>query len=137
MGREQRFATILGLAFLGGALGLWAWSDPKEPTQGQRKASPVRATTVEAATTTRSVRFSGVTRAARRAERIMAPLLIDGASDGTLWMRRSESVKAYLVQHGISASRLSVQGFGESRPVATNETAEGRQQNRRVELNQK
>ncbi len=54
-----------------------------------------------------------------------------------LSMRRSESVKAYLVQHGISASRLSVQGFGESKPVATNETAEGRQQNRRVELNQK
>ncbi len=67
MGREQRFATILGLAFLGGALGLWAWPDPKEPTQGQRKAFPVRAATVEAATTTRSVRFSGVTRSARRA----------------------------------------------------------------------
>jgi multidrug efflux system membrane fusion protein len=66
MRREPRFATLLGLAFLGGALGLWAWPDPQEPAQDQRKASPVRAATVEAATTTRSVRFSGVTRAARR-----------------------------------------------------------------------
>jgi outer membrane protein OmpA-like peptidoglycan-associated protein len=54
-----------------------------------------------------------------------------------LSIRRAESVKTYLVQHGISASRLTVEGFGETKPVASNATAEGRQENRRVELKQK
>jgi len=49
--------------------------------------------------------------------------------------RRAKSVVLYLVQHGVSASRLHAQGFGESRPVATNATDDGRAQNRRVELN--
>ena len=48
--------------------------------------------------------------------------------------RRSRSVKDYLVKGGISASRIETVGYGESKPVATNETAEGRAQNRRVEL---
>ena len=45
-----------------------------------------------------------------------------------------ESVKSYLVTAGISSSRLSVEGFGESMPVASNTTAIGKAQNRRVEL---
>ncbi|HZK11611.1 MAG TPA: OmpA family protein [Atribacterota bacterium] len=46
----------------------------------------------------------------------------------------AESVKSYLVTAGISSSRLSVEGFGESMPVASNATAIGKAQNRRVEL---
>jgi OOP family OmpA-OmpF porin len=48
--------------------------------------------------------------------------------------RRSESVRRYLVEHGVDESRLSTAGYGESRPVASNETREGRALNRRVEL---
>ncbi|MBR4774569.1 MAG: OmpA family protein [Bacteroidales bacterium] len=48
--------------------------------------------------------------------------------------RRAKSVYDYFVAHGVKADRLSYIGYGESRPIATNETAEGRQQNRRVEL---
>jgi len=48
--------------------------------------------------------------------------------------RRAESVRSFLVEQGISAAAVAAAGFGESRPVATNGTAVGRQQNRRVEL---
>lgn len=49
--------------------------------------------------------------------------------------RRANAVLDYLSSHGIDAARLSAVGFGESNPVADNETADGRSQNRRVELN--
>lgn len=49
--------------------------------------------------------------------------------------RRAQSVVDYLSSHGVSATRLHPRGFGESRPVASNDTEEGRAQNRRVELN--
>jgi outer membrane protein OmpA-like peptidoglycan-associated protein len=48
--------------------------------------------------------------------------------------RRAESVRTYLVHQGIPAPTVQAEGFGKSRPVATNTTAAGRQQNRRVEL---
>jgi outer membrane protein OmpA-like peptidoglycan-associated protein len=48
--------------------------------------------------------------------------------------RRAESVKGYLLQQKIPANELASVGFGESKPVASNSTAAGRQQNRRVEL---
>jgi len=48
--------------------------------------------------------------------------------------RRAKAVGDYLGSHGISRSRLSTAGFGESRPVATNDTDAGRAENRRVEL---
>jgi OOP family OmpA-OmpF porin len=49
--------------------------------------------------------------------------------------RRAAAVRNYLVQSGVpAASIVSVQGLGESQPVATNETAEGRATNRRVEI---
>ena len=51
-----------------------------------------------------------------------------------LSLRRAEAVRRYLVGKGIAADRLIVRGYGESRPVADNATAEGRFQNRRVEL---
>lgn len=47
---------------------------------------------------------------------------------------RAESVKAYLVSQGANASRIEAIGFGEGQPIATNDTLEGRQQNRRVEF---
>ena len=47
---------------------------------------------------------------------------------------RAESVRDYFVQQGIPASTLEARGFGKSEPIASNDTAEGRQQNRRVEL---
>jgi outer membrane protein OmpA-like peptidoglycan-associated protein len=49
--------------------------------------------------------------------------------------RRADSVRRYLLNGGISPDRIGSEGFGESRPVASNETDEGRAQNRRVELN--
>jgi len=51
-----------------------------------------------------------------------------------LSLRRAEAVRDYLVSRGIAASRMTVQGFGKANPVASNETADGRAQNRRVEL---
>ncbi len=49
--------------------------------------------------------------------------------------RRAEAVVDRLIELGVSRGRLQPQGFGESRPVASNDTEEGRAQNRRVELN--
>jgi len=48
--------------------------------------------------------------------------------------RRAESVRSYLVSQSIKPQLITTAGFGESRPVATNDTAAGRQRNRRVEL---
>jgi outer membrane protein OmpA-like peptidoglycan-associated protein len=47
---------------------------------------------------------------------------------------RAGSVRDYLVKEGIPASSMTAHGFGKMQPVASNETTEGRQQNRRVEL---
>jgi OOP family OmpA-OmpF porin len=47
---------------------------------------------------------------------------------------RAEAIKAYLVSKGANASRIEATGYGESQPIATNATAAGRQQNRRVEF---
>lgn len=52
----------------------------------------------------------------------------------TLSLKRAASVKAWLVKSGLPPARMMVEGFGKSRPVATNDTPEGRQQNRRVEV---
>jgi len=48
--------------------------------------------------------------------------------------KRAEAVRDFLVQRGVSTERIIVQFFGEEKPVADNTTAEGRQQNRRVEM---
>jgi outer membrane protein OmpA-like peptidoglycan-associated protein len=47
---------------------------------------------------------------------------------------RAQAVRDYFVQQGISAGAIEARGFGKSEPIASNDTAEGRQQNRRVEL---
>ncbi len=48
--------------------------------------------------------------------------------------RRAGAVKDYLVSKGIPAAKITTIGKGESQPVATNKTAEGRQKNRRVDI---
>jgi outer membrane protein OmpA-like peptidoglycan-associated protein len=48
--------------------------------------------------------------------------------------QRGSSVRDYLVQQGMPTSSVTAKGFGKTRPVASNDTAQGRQQNRRVEL---
>lgn len=48
--------------------------------------------------------------------------------------QRAESVKQFLVERGVPAERISVVGYGESQPRATNDTVEGRRLNRRVEV---
>jgi outer membrane protein OmpA-like peptidoglycan-associated protein len=48
--------------------------------------------------------------------------------------QRAGSVRDYLLQQGLSVNSVSAKGFGKTQPVASNETAAGRQQNRRVEL---
>ena len=48
--------------------------------------------------------------------------------------RRANAVMGHLVDRGVSASRLTATGYGETNPVASNDTAEGRALNRRVEL---
>jgi outer membrane protein OmpA-like peptidoglycan-associated protein len=48
--------------------------------------------------------------------------------------QRGEAVRNYLTHEGMASSSVSAKGFGKNQPIATNDTAEGRQQNRRVEL---
>ena len=58
----------------------------------------------------------------------------DDARNQRLSERRAEAVKQILVQSGVSASRITTTGYGAANPVASNATAEGRAQNRRVEI---
>jgi outer membrane protein OmpA-like peptidoglycan-associated protein len=69
-------------------------------------------------------------------------ILIEGHTDSTgsedhnmeLSKRRAQSVVNYLVGNEVAGARMSMMGYGESQPIADNETEMGRQQNRRVEL---
>lgn len=56
------------------------------------------------------------------------------SSNQRLSLRRAESVKSYLISRGVQAPRLTTTGLGQGSPVASNDTATGRQQNRRVEV---
>jgi chemotaxis protein MotB len=55
-------------------------------------------------------------------------------SNEILSQKRAESVMAFLVSQGVKPDLISAKGFGEADPVASNDTAQGRSQNRRVEL---
>ncbi|AKF83077.1 cell envelope biogenesis protein OmpA [Myxococcus fulvus 124B02] len=57
------------------------------------------------------------------------------AANLDLSRRRAANVREFLVKEGIDAGRLESQGFGETKPVDTNKTAKGRENNRRVEFN--
>jgi outer membrane protein OmpA-like peptidoglycan-associated protein len=69
-------------------------------------------------------------------------VIIKGYTDGagsetsnqTLSEQRADAVRRYLIGKGVSPARMTSVGFGESMPLATNSTPEGRQQNRRVEF---
>ena len=52
----------------------------------------------------------------------------------TLSENRANSVRAYLIAQGLDPTSISAVGYGKSNPVASNDTAQGRQQNRRVEI---
>jgi outer membrane protein OmpA-like peptidoglycan-associated protein len=57
-----------------------------------------------------------------------------GASNQSLSEARAESVKQYLIDHGVKAERLTARGEGEERPVGDNATEAGRQLNRRIDF---
>lgn len=67
---------------------------------------------------------------------------ISGHTDSTgddefnldLSKRRADAVRTYLVEQGLAGARFETAGFGETRPIADNETPEGRQRNRRTEF---
>lgn len=69
-------------------------------------------------------------------------IMIEGHTDSTgdetynleLSQQRADSVREFLMQNGIEPNRIMARGYGETAPVAPNDTAAGRQQNRRVEL---
>jgi len=69
-------------------------------------------------------------------------VLIEGHTDNVgnadynqgLSQRRADSVRAYLTQQGIASQRVSTSGMGLNRPIASNDSTAGRQQNRRVEI---
>jgi len=77
-----------------------------------------------------------------KTEEPSAAVIVEGHTDSIgsnsynmkLSHRRADAVRDYLVRGGIAASRIHTEGFGETRPVASNATADGRAQNRRVEL---
>ena len=69
-------------------------------------------------------------------------IIVSGHTDSTgsdsinnpLSENRAKSVKAYLVGKGVSGSRITSVGYGSTQPIASNSTASGRAQNRRVEI---
>ena len=69
-------------------------------------------------------------------------LVISGHTDNTgspeynltLSRKRAANVKAYLISQGVSADRVKIEYYGVTRPIASNQTVEGRKMNRRVEL---
>lgn len=51
-----------------------------------------------------------------------------------LSQKRADAVKTYLIKKGVSETYLETYGYGETKPIATNETTAGKQKNRRVEM---
>jgi outer membrane protein OmpA-like peptidoglycan-associated protein len=69
-------------------------------------------------------------------------VLIEGHTDSTgteehnltLSKQRADAVAFYLAEQNVSSRRFSVMGYGETQPIATNDSADGRQMNRRVDI---
>jgi len=69
-------------------------------------------------------------------------ILVEGHTDAkgsatandSLSLKRADSVRTYLVSRGVPSDKITAQGLGSSRPVADNGTADGRANNRRVEI---
>jgi outer membrane protein OmpA-like peptidoglycan-associated protein len=69
-------------------------------------------------------------------------ILLEGHTDATgseahnmnLSRQRAQSVSDYLIDQSVAPARVSIEGYGESQPIADNDTVEGRQANRRVEV---
>lgn len=69
-------------------------------------------------------------------------ILIDGHTDGrgadeynmNLSYRRAQAVNDFLTKQGVDPNRFGVRGFGKTQPIASNDTEDGRKQNRRVEM---
>jgi outer membrane protein OmpA-like peptidoglycan-associated protein len=69
-------------------------------------------------------------------------ILVEGHTDSTgsdtynmsLSERRAQAVANFTQAQGVAAARFTIKGYGESQPIVSNSTAEGRQQNRRVEI---
>ncbi|MEK5763619.1 OmpA family protein [Acinetobacter junii] len=76
------------------------------------------------------------------AEDNKSAILVTGYTDNTgndsinipLSQARAQSVKNYLASQGVSSNRIDAQGLGSSNPIASNATAAGKEQNRRVEI---
>jgi outer membrane protein OmpA-like peptidoglycan-associated protein len=70
------------------------------------------------------------------------PVVVEGYTDSRgsssrnldLSQRRAEAVRSYLVSRGVPSEKIVAKGMGPDRPVAENTSAEGRAQNRRVEI---
>jgi len=69
--------------------------------------------------------------------------IIEGHTDNTgvaehnlqLSQERADAIKAYLIRKGVKAKRLEAKGYGQTRPIESNDTERGREINRRVEIN--
>lgn len=69
--------------------------------------------------------------------------IIEGYTDNTgvaehnlqLSQERADAIKAYLIRKGVKAKRLEAKGYGQTRPIESNDTERGREINRRVEIN--
>ena len=58
----------------------------------------------------------------------------DKQKNKQLSLQRAEAVKHYLMSQNIAATRLSVEGWGDEKPIADNHTVDGRKKNRRIEF---
>lgn len=69
--------------------------------------------------------------------------IIEGHTDNTgvaehnlqLSQERADAIKAYLIRKGVKSKRLEAKGYGQTRPIESNDTERGREINRRVEIN--
>ena len=69
--------------------------------------------------------------------------IIEGYTDNTgvgehnlqLSQERADAIKAYLIRKGVKAKRLEAKGYGQTRPIESNDTERGREINCRVEIN--